>query len=246
MKLLLMADGRVGFAITHWLLTEFRKDLALVVTTAENDIWMASQDAGVAHTVFESDEQVLSLIEKCGVECTMGLLAWWPKIIKEPLLKKPRLGFINTHPSLLPHNRGKHYNFWAIVEKAPFGVSLHIVENGVDSGEVVAQMPIPYGWEDTGESLYKKATEAMVRLFQETYPTLRKLPFSGKKQNLALGSFHKAAEIDAASHIELDKKYQARDLLNLIRARTFSGHPACWFSDAGEEYEVRVEIKRKE
>lgn len=240
-----MADNCVGFEITRWLLNEFRTDLALVVTTAKNDIWLASQDADVAHTVFESGEQVLSVMRKRGIECDIGLLAWWPKIIKEPLLTKPRWGFINTHPSLLPHNRGKNYNFWAIVEKAPFGVSLHRIEDGIDSGEVIAQLPIFYGWEDTGESLYKKAKEAMLRLLQETYPTIRNLSFSGKKQNLSLGSFHYAAEMDTASHIELDKNYQARDLLNLIRARTFAGHPACWFSDAGEEYEVRVEIKRK-
>jgi hypothetical protein len=45
--------------------------------------------------------------------------------------------------------------------------------------------------------------------------------------------------------IDLEKTYTARDLLNLLRARTFPGYRACTFSDGEASYEVRVEIKRK-
>jgi hypothetical protein len=56
---------------------------------------------------------------------------------------------------------------------------------------------------------------------------------------------HYAKEIDAASTIELDKIYTARELVNRLRARTFFGHPACRFEDNGETYEITVNIKRK-
>ena len=63
---------------------------------------------------------------------------------------------------------------------------------------------------------------------------------------MSKGSFHLAKELDRASYIELDKNYCARDLLNLVRARTFDGHPACSFKEKnGEEFEVRIEIRRK-
>lgn len=246
MKLLLMADSTVGLAVARWLFSEYRGDVSLVVTTAENDVWMAAQHAGVPYAILDSADRICALIQKLGVALDLGVLAWWPNIIKQPLLSKPRLGFINTHPSLLPSNRGKHYNFWAIVEQAPFGVSLHMVNDDVDSGDIIAQMPIPYGWEDNGETLYLKATEAMVRLFRDTYPIVRTLDFRRQQQDLRLGSFHRAAELDAASHIELERSYRARDLLNLLRARTFAGRPSCWFNDRGELFEVRIDIKRKE
>jgi len=44
--------------------------------------------------------------------------------------------------------------------------------------------------------------------------------------------------------IELDKAYKARELLDLLRARTFRPHPGAWFLENGERYEVRVEIKK--
>jgi methionyl-tRNA formyltransferase len=244
-KLLLFADGHVGCELTRWLIANYPNDVALVVTTAENEITASVRGAQLSSLVFESSEQILELAASEGLSFDLGLLAWWPKLIRPPLLSLPRRGFINTHPSLLPYGRGKHYNFWSIVDRAPFGVSLHTVDEGIDSGDIVAQLEIPYSWEDTGESLYRKAMIAMLKLVQETYPELRNLNFETRKQDLAAGTFHRGSELELASSIVLDKNYLARDLLNRLRARTFPGHPACTFMDGDDAYEVRVEIKRK-
>ena len=37
------------------------------------------------------------------------ILAWWQLIITEPVLSAPRIGFLNFHPSFLPHNQGEHF-----------------------------------------------------------------------------------------------------------------------------------------
>jgi len=174
----------------------------------------------------------------------LAILAWWPHIVPRDLVALPRLGFLNCHPSLLPHNRGKHYNFWAIVEEAPFGVSIHWVGERVDGGDVAFQAPIATSWEDTGETLFHKARAAMVELFRASYDRIRRGDIPRIPQDLAQGSFHKASELDAASRIDLDAGVRARDLLNLLRARTFAGYPAAWFTDGGERYEVRVEIRK--
>jgi methionyl-tRNA formyltransferase len=247
MKIILLADSRVGLGIAKWLIEKYREDIGLVVTMGENEIAAISRAACLPVTVFESSQALFDFSGKQGLEFDLGILAWWPKLIRSPLLTMPKCGFVNTHPSLLPHGRGKHYNFWTIVEEAPFGVSLHVVDEKVDNGAIVAQAAIPYSWEDTGASLYDRALEAMERLFKETYPSLRSLEFPRQPQDLTQGSFHRAAEIDAASIIPLDKRYTARDLLNLLRARTFPGFPACSFtSDEGDVFEVRVDIRRKQ
>jgi methionyl-tRNA formyltransferase len=244
-KLLLFADGHVGSELTRWLIDNYRSDVALVVTAANNEITAGVRAAQLRAVVFESSEQVMALAASEGLSFDLGLLAWWPKLIRQPLLSLPRRGFVNTHPSLLPYGRGKHYNFWSIVDSVPFGVSLHMVDEGIDSGSIVAQLEIPYDWEDTGESLYRKATEAMLKLLRETYPALRNVDIETRQQDLAAGTFHRASELDPASSIVLDKTYVARDLLNRLRARTFPGYPACAFTDGDDTYEVRVEIKRK-
>jgi methionyl-tRNA formyltransferase len=160
-------------------------------------------------------------------------------------MRLPKNGFLNTHPSFLPYCRGKHYNFWTLVEEVPFGVSIHKVDEGVDTGAIVVQRQIDYGWSDTGGTLYYKAQSTMTSLFKDFYPTLSESPLEGQPQTPGVGSFHFAKEIESASRIFLERSYKARDLFNLIRARTFSGYPACSFEDNGEVYEIRLEINKK-
>ncbi|MEP6778825.1 MAG: formyltransferase family protein [Gemmatimonadaceae bacterium] len=245
MKLMVMAEDVVGLNVARWLLSNYECDVALVVTMARNEIFHEAVARGVPAIVFESDAQVVSYCRDNNLEIDLGLVVWWPRIIHEPLLTLASEGLINTHPSLLPYNRGKHYNFWALVEQAPFGVSLHFINDGIDCGDIVAQAPIVCSWEDSGETLFLKARDAMIELVCATYPRLRALNVTRKHQDASLGSFHLAKELEPASLIDLDQSYQARDLLNLLRARTFAGHPSCWFADGNDEFEVRVNIRRK-
>jgi methionyl-tRNA formyltransferase len=240
---LLLADGAVGASCVDWLLANHRADIGLVVTTADNAISAAARQAGVATATFENSEQLAAHIGERGLEPDLGLLLWWPRIIKPPLIGLPNIGFVNTHPSLLPYNRGKHYNFWAIVEQAPFGVTLHRVDEGVDTGPILAQMPLEHGWEDTGETLYLRARAAMIDLVKASYPALRDGALTPRPRDAAQGSFHKASELEPASRIALDAPTTARDLLNRLRARTFPGYPGCRFEEDGRTYEVTVSIK---
>ena len=62
-------------------------------------------------------------------------------------------------------------------------------------------------------------------------------------QDLSKGNLHYSYEIDSASKIDLNKFYKARDLLNLIRARTFTPYPGAWFVENEKKYEIRINIK---
>jgi len=244
MKLLLMADSMVGDSIAQWMLHNYPNDLAALVAITECDFTVSAREKGIPCFVFESESQIKE--ELCYIApFDIGMLAWWPKIISSDLISFARIGFINTHPSLLPHNRGKHYNFWALVEQSPFGVSLHFVDEGIDSGDIIAQKTIAYGWEDTGGTLYQKAGRAMIDLFKSTYPNIRSGDIIRAPQNLRDGSIHFANEIEQASKIHLDEMYTSRELFNRLRARTFVGKPACTFEDNNEIYEITVNIKRR-
>jgi methionyl-tRNA formyltransferase len=239
------ADAEVGLHCTQWLIENHKSDLMTVVTTGQNEIYRLAEGNGVNAQVFKDDASYLRLCDDKEDECDLGLLLWWPRVISPSIIDSAKLGFVNAHPSLLPFNRGKHYNFWALVEQCPFGVSLHLVEKGIDCGDLVAQKSIDYTWEDTGETLYRKAIAGMKELFIDAYPLLREQRFATKAQDLSKGSFHFSSELEAASRIVLDEPTTARQLLNLLRARTFEGHPACSFCDNGVEYEARIEITKK-
>ena len=243
-KLIIFSDGYVGQEIVSWLVTEYSNYLALVFTVEENGISEVCNQGGVPTEVFLNEKNALSVIRSKKIEPKIGFLVWWPKIVSKEILSIPSSGFINTHPSLLPYARGKNYNFWSLIECAPFGVSMHFVEEGIDCGDIVAQKEIPYDWEDNGGTLFSKAANAMIELFKDNFERFIALNFEAKKQHLTEGSFHFAKEMDPASQVYLEKKYTGKDLLNLLRARTMEGQPSCYFFDKTDKYEVRVEIKK--
>ena len=242
MKVALMAEGVVGLAITQYYLQQYPDDLSLVVTIEHNEIFELVKKNGIRVVTYESEEAILEELKFQNID--LGILVWWPNIFKTKLINYPKQGFINTHPSFLPYNRGKHFSFWAIVEQAPFGVSIHNVNHKIDAGEILSQKQIKYDWCDNGETLYFKAQEEMVNLFIDLYPSLRIGKVNRRSQELKKGSFHLSNEIEEASKIKLDAMYKGRDLLNRMRARTFSGYPGCWFEEDGVRYEVTVEIKK--
>jgi methionyl-tRNA formyltransferase len=68
------------------------------------------------------------------------LIAGFPHILREPLLRVPRAGSVNAHPALLPRHRGADPIFWTFFDDdAEAGPTLHWADAGVDTGDVIAQ-----------------------------------------------------------------------------------------------------------
>jgi len=87
--------------------------------------------------------------------------------LKKELLEIPKIGVLNRHNALLPKNRGRLTPFWVLKKKEKeTGVSIHFVEESLDSGEIIVQKKFRVEPNDTFNSLVKKnysiASEAMI------------------------------------------------------------------------------------
>jgi len=234
------ADQDVGLNAVRYVFEQYPWHIKCVVTISNNEIAEVARSFGCQILYYEeiTTQNAKTIFD--GVEVIF--LAWWPKIIPGYIIDAPKVGVVNFHPSLLPYNRGKNYNFWTIVEDTPFGVTVHFIDEGIDSGDILFQSPIEKSWEDTGGTLYLKAKREIVLLFQTRYLDIIEGRYTRTKQDTTLGQVHYFRELDAASRLYLDKCHSVRELLNLLRARTFEGKPACYFLDSGKKYEVRVSI----
>src|SRR5579875_1093274 len=75
-------------------------------------------------------------------------VACFSQRISEPILRIPRFGCLNVHPSLLPANRGPEPLFWTFREgDRQTGVTIHLIDEGMDTGPVLAQevLEVPDG-----------------------------------------------------------------------------------------------------
>lgn len=250
MRIAIFAADQVGLRVARFLGAQGESPTCLVLD-AENRQGLNAeiQEAlGVrgSETILTNRPLRGRLAEQLGAfQPDLCVLAWWPYILKADVLAVPQVGCLNFHPSLLPHGRGKAPNFWSLIEGTPFGVTIHWVDDGIDSGDVAFQKRIPIAWEDTGETLYKKSLDALVELFEEHWPDIREGSISRTPQpELAVCHFQR--DLENGSRIDLDRSYAGRDILNLLRARTFEPHPGAWFEDNGQRYEVRISISHVE
>lgn len=167
----------------------------------------------------------------------------FPYIIPKQILDLPRVGVINLHPAFLPYNKGWHTPSWAIIDGTPYGATLHFMSEKLDAGDIIHQKQLEILPDDTADSLYKRALLLEYEVFKEALPDLLSLDPPRKKQ-LAEGTSHYKADLDKIREIKLDEKYNARDLINLLRGlSTNADSESAFFEENGKKYGIKVDIK---
>ncbi|QTL99735.1 methionyl-tRNA formyltransferase [Iocasia frigidifontis] len=89
------------------------------------------------------------------------------QIVKKQILKIPKYGCIGFHPSLLPKNRGRGVIPWTILrEIKETGVTLFYLDEGMDSGDIIAQKKINIDERETARTLYDKVIKALKKVIR--------------------------------------------------------------------------------
>lgn len=244
LAIVFFADAHVGLSALKYACSVREKfgTPRAVVGLPGSDVEQFARESGLPFVAWDRADLAGVAVQVRAFQPDIVYLAWWPDILREPFLDLGQKFTLNMHPSLLPHCRGKDPNFWALKDNRPFGVTIHHVVRDVDAGDIAFQRRIDLSWTDNGESAYRRALDEMLSLFRETYPFVAQGSIPRKPQPDG-GSFHKRSHLEPSSLIDLDAEYKARDLLNLLRARTFGAHPACYFWDDGKVYEARLSIR---
>lgn len=110
--------------------------------------------------------ELVKLLRDSGVE--LVVLAGFMRVLKEPMLDAFPRRIINLHPSLLPKFPGVEAWKQALdAGEKITGCSVHYVDAGIDSGEVIAQRKVPVMPGDTAETLHARIQVAERALYPE-------------------------------------------------------------------------------
>jgi len=248
--MLVMADDYVGYHVVRFLCEKKENIEVFVYDPADRGGYNEEMIRLIRNTtpeveIYSNDdlkkEEIRNKIREQQIE--LGILAWWPFIISEDIIGLTQRGFVNTHPGYLPYNRGKHPYFWSLVDGTPFGVTLHYVDKDIDHGAIIAQKEIPFTWADTGESLYNQSREEILRLFYEYFDAIKEGSAPVTQPLNVEGTIHYGSQLEPFCTIDLEKEYQAKTLLNILRGRMFRGQGAANFTHEGKKYKVSVTIQ---
>ena len=143
-------------------------DAAILDVAREFSVPNAYLPPGKFRTRLEptAEMELLKMLEAAGVD--LVILAGFMRVLKEPMLNAFPRRIINLHPSLLPKFPGMEAWRQALVagEKLT-GCTVHYVDAGIDSGEIIAQRNVPVLPNDTPESLHARIQIAERELYPE-------------------------------------------------------------------------------
>lgn len=186
------------------------------------------------------EREIIDAIEVLGADIAVSVLFGY--ILRTEFIDLFPSGVINLHPSYLPYNRGEYPNVWSIVENTPAGVTLHYIDEGVDTGDIIAQQLVPVDLVDTGVTLYGKLEKACVDIFRKNWPSIRSGNVARNPQDKQRGTYHRARDVESIDPIDLERKYSAKELIDLIRARTFPPFPGAYFTHNGRKVYLRLQL----
>ncbi|MGI0534868.1 formyl transferase [Bacillus pfraonensis] len=111
-------------------------------------------------------------------------------IIPPSIIEKFNNKIINLHISYLPWNKGADPNLWSFLEDTPKGITIHYIDNGLDTGDIIAQLKVPYKENDTLKTSYDRLCQEIEQLFIKNWELIRSGKVMRKPQPPG-GSYHR-------------------------------------------------------
>ncbi|MBZ0156713.1 MAG: formyl transferase [Alphaproteobacteria bacterium] len=142
----------------------------------------------------------------------------WSYLLKEKILKMPRLGVIGYHPAALPKNRGRHPIIWALALGLKETAStFFFMDEEADSGDILSQKTLPIDEGDDALTLYSKLSAVAIEQISEFTLHLKNNDFPRITQDHSKANYwRKRAKIDG----QIDWRICSRGIYNLVRALT--------------------------
>ena len=142
-----------------------------------------------------SGRTTLKYLKKFDVIISFG----YKHIISKEIIKKLKKKIINLHIGFLPFNRGSHPNFWSFLEDTPTGVSIHEMDGGIDTGNLIFRKFIDFKiYKNFKVLTFKKTHKILIGeiedLFIENHDKIINYRYKSYKQ-IGKGSFHKKNDL---------------------------------------------------
>lgn len=249
MKVLLAVNNRLGWKAAELVRSSGAEIVGLVLHPAERRRFGEEilRAAGVApERVFDGsrlDEPTLARIKALSADLCLSVLFGY--IVRPSFISLFPGGVVNLHPALLPFNRGANPNVWSIVEGTPSGTTLHYIDAGVDTGDIIDQLPVPCEPWDTGKTLYEKLEAASLELLERMWPRLASgtAPRSPQPKGGPGVSVHRTKDVERIDRLDLDAPTTARKVIDVLRARTFPPYRGAYFEAGGKKVHLRLELE---
>jgi methionyl-tRNA formyltransferase len=140
----------------------------------------------------------------------------------------------NFHPGTLPEYRGSGTFSWVLInQERKAGVTLHIMDKGIDTGAIIEIREILISKEDTAYSLFLRGEELIYKMFKDWYEDLLNNAYVAIPQILNSGKFYYKKDLQ-----------KAKNLTRYIKAFYFPGKEGAYYYNESTE-KIYIDYKKK-
>lgn len=184
-----------------------------VLTPPETKILAQKYDIPVYQSKTLRDGEAYKVLKELNPDAIVVVA--YGKILPKEILDLPKYGCINGHASLLPKLRGASPIQWAIVtgEKVT-GVTTMLMDEGMDTGDILETAVIDIGDEETAEELFDRLSVISADLMLSTLKKAQNNELSPRKQNHADSTYAPIIKKEMA-HLDFNKT--ADEICNAVR-----------------------------
>jgi len=150
-------------------------------------------------------------------------------VMYEKLIKKEQMKnkvCFNFHPGTLPEYRGSGVFSWAIInQERKMGITLHLIDSGMDTGDIIEIRQFLISKQDTAHSLFLKGEKTILKMFKDWYFDLLNNNYIASPQALKEGKNYYIKDLQ-----------KAKNLTKFVKAFYFpEKEPAYFYNDRMEK-----------
>lgn len=165
-------------------------------------------------------------------DCDILISVMYEKLLTPDYLKSHPLCF-NFHPGSLPEYRGAATYSWAIINgEDRVGVTLHLIDVGIDDGDIIEVRQFPISNKDTAETIFRRAENTIFSMFKEWFLKLLSGEYVAYPQNESKARIYYRKDLE-----------KVKDLTKFIRALHFKGKESAFYYNSNG---VKIYIKYDE
>lgn len=218
MKYCICVSGGLGLTLLHTLIAK-KTNIACVLTDKKSTgiIEKANEQQIPVFAGNPRAGKAVAWMNKSNIEFDNILSINYLFILEHDVLSKVTNLAVNFHGSLLPKYRGRTPHVWAIINgERETGITAHLMNEKCDDGDIVRQLIVPIGADDTGASILQKYNEQYPDLVSQVIDDIESGQVKARKQNISLATYFGKRTPDDG---EINWNWQKERIRNWVRAQ---------------------------
>lgn len=174
--------------------------------------------------------------------CDLFVSMSFNQIFKDEIINLTKYKIINCHAGKLPFYRGRNVLNWVLInDEKEFGITVHYVDKGIDTGDIILQGTYPISMEDDYSTLLELSYVECANILYDAICLFKFGPVFGKKQKeIHPNGFYCSQRRSGDENLNWDDT--SKNIFNFVRAICKPGPKARTFINGGEILINKVEL----